>query len=85
MENKTAEIDVFELAEKLMASQNIEASVWLIKEYASQEREKGIIEGFNAAREKEDLKKIDEVDGGETWLNDCLKYKDSTDYLNSKK
>lgn len=77
MENNTEEIDVYELAERLMASQSIEASVWLIKEYASQEREKGVIEGFNAAREVENTSfPLD--------YTPELKYPTKEDYLNSK-
>jgi len=49
------EIDVFELAEKLMASESIEASVWLIKEYANQEARKA----FEACQELKDIE-----DGG---------------------
>lgn len=90
MENKTAE-EMFNasnmLLQKIKASQDDAEAVSVISDYLKYVREKGIIEGFNAARETK-MELVYERIKGEIELTgeiELLKYQDLNDYLNSKK
>lgn len=86
MENKTAEQvlkskGVTEYSQHHNYAYLYKSIVKAMEEYASQERLKGIEEGFNAAREREDGI---EFDGEVNYPASVYKYTTPQDYLNSK-
>lgn len=94
MENKTAEEILTKIYQAQNCNEELQIEITLnpdkrliiqaMKEYASQERLKGITEGFNAAREIEEYRYSHDDTGKGPFLATVEKYENINHYLNSK-